>query len=75
MSVSVNEAGLKEFVAAGTGAGSSGLMMGIVGRDRWLAAMEVVPFADGPEEVGIMVVEGVRDWDGELRVDVESKLR
>ena len=76
MSFSVNEAGLREFAAAGTGAGSSGMMMGIVGRDRlWLVAVEVVPFAGGPGEVGIMVVEGVRDWEGELRVEVESKLR
>jgi len=34
MSASVNEAGLKEFAADGTGAGSSGMMMGIVGRER-----------------------------------------
>jgi len=60
MSVSVNEAGLRVF---GTGAGSSGMMMGIVGRDRlWLATeVEVVPFAARPGEVGIMVAEGVRD--------------
>ena len=77
MSVSVNEAGSKVFATAGTGAGSSGMMMGIVGRDRlWLGAeVEVVPFEAGPGEVGIMVVEGVRDWEGELRVEVESKLR
>lgn len=78
MSVSDKEAGLKAFAAAGTGAGSSWMMLGIMGRDgSWLFKVEVVPFAAGPApgEVGIMVAEGVRDWEGELRVEVESKLR
>lgn len=76
MSVSDKEAGLKAFAAAGTGAGSSGTMLGITGRDRSFK-VEVVPFAAEPAlgDVGIMVAEGVRDWEGELRVEVESKLR
>jgi len=79
MSVSDKEAGLKALAAAATGAGSSGTMIGIMGRDTsWLwFEVEVVPFATGPGpgEVGIKVAEGVRDWEGELRVEVESKLR
>ena len=77
MSASVKEAGLKAFAAAGTGAGSSGTMIGIVGRERlWVEVEELeVPFAAGVGEVGIMVADGVSDWEGEVRVEVESKLR
>lgn len=73
MSVSVNEAGLKAFAAAWTGAGSSGTMIGIIGW-LWFEVEVVVPFAC-VSEVGITAADGVRDWEGELRVEVESKLR
>jgi hypothetical protein len=79
MSASVREAGLKADTADGTGGGSSDMMMGIVGREGewlgWLGGEVEVPFASGAGEAGMTVAEGVRDWVGEVRVEVESMLR
>ena len=80
MSGSVKQAGLKAFAEAVTRSGTSGMMVGIVGRDKVVEEVVVplplpLPFAPGEAEAGMMVADGVRDWEGEVRVEVESKLR
>jgi hypothetical protein len=77
MSASVKEAGLKVFAAAGTGTGSSGTMIGIMEPFvvEVVAVVVVVGVPFRTVEVGTMVAEGGRQGEGEVRVEVESKLR